>query len=458
MKRNQVVVPLVLFFVLILLVLNQLYWVHNMRKVYKQEFVELANQVAQQSVLREIAERSEKLGGWLVYSSNVGEVGDTSRYFVKKITTADSVYQFRIDKHDPYTKDKITQFVIKNIMPVNLSVLDSLFRAELRLHYPVSSSYFDYIDMEKHLVLQSGEKPDTKADYLTTDTIVMDIARSIAVVGHVEAPENVLLQKMQYQLLLSVLLILFSVGGLVFVVRTFVIQWRTERLRQNSVNAMTHEFKRPISGALAMVSTIPFYLQRNNTAKVLEYVGAIGTELDKLTAYTQRIQQISNNDKSTISLRLTQTEVLPFVESVAERFRAGSDQVNVSVSASAQACTWPLDQLHVANVLDNLIENALKYSDAGTKVELNVERIPDGIQVSVTDNGYGIPASEQKRIFERYYRVKDKRTVHKAGFGLGLTYCKSIMEAHGGVLTVQSELNKGSVFTCTFYEKKDITN
>lgn len=458
MKRNQVVVPVILLLLLLLLVLNQLIWIRNMYQMHQQELVDFANQVAEEAVLKELAQRTEKIGGCVVFASNLYDSKDTSRYFTKNLRTEDSTYVLRIDKHEAHINEKIVQFALKQDEPINLQVLDSLFYSKLAARYPVGDTYFDYIDLEGDSIIRTGEKEKSDRKYLQSDTLILDIVHSIAVVGHVEAPENVLLQKMQYQLLLSVLLILFSVGGLVFVVRTFVIQWRTDRLRQNSVNAMTHEFKRPISGALAMVSTIPFYLQRNNTAKVLEYVGAIGTELDKLTAYTQRIQQISNNDKSTINLRPAQTEVLPFVESVAERFRAGSDQVNVSVSASAQACTWPLDQLHVANVLDNLIENALKYSDAGTKVELNVERIPDGIQVSVTDNGYGIPASEQKRIFERYYRVKDKRTVHKAGFGLGLTYCKSIMEAHGGVLTVQSELNKGSVFTCTFYEKKDITN
>ena len=121
---------------------------------------------------------------------------------------------------------------------------------------------------------------------------------------------------MGYQLFLSVLLILITFVSLVYISRSFVLQWKTEEMRQESINAMTHEFKRPISGAVALASIIPHYLDKNETNKVIDFTKKIENELNKLSQYTLRIQQISNNNKQNVILEKNPIEIIPFFESL----------------------------------------------------------------------------------------------------------------------------------------------
>ena len=106
-----------------------------------------------------------------------------------------------------------------------------------------------------------------------------------------------------------------------------------------------------------------------------------------------------------------------------------------------------IDVVHFSNVIENIIENAIKYNINDTVViEIIVDDYEDKHKVSVKDNGIGVSAKSQNLIFHRYYRDKRSEVKNRLGFGLGLTYAKSIIESHGGKITVESELNKGSKF------------
>ena len=132
---------------MIMIIGIQLIWVQNMYQLHKQELKDYASQTAEVAVLREIAERTEEIGGYSVYSSNLNSLGDTARFLKKKVTTEDSTYTFTIDKNDVHTMDKIIQFVLKSFKPVNLNTLDSLFCSELNQRYKIGETYFDYIDL-----------------------------------------------------------------------------------------------------------------------------------------------------------------------------------------------------------------------------------------------------------------------------------------------------------------------
>jgi two-component system, OmpR family, phosphate regulon sensor histidine kinase PhoR len=455
MKSKHIIIPVVILLISLLIAANQAIWIRNMYDMHLQELRDYANQVAEKAVLMEISERSEKMGGFSVYATNIRNPSDTGRFFTKKLRTADSTYYLKIDKHDPYIMDKVTQFVIKNDMPVNLNVLDSLFRMNLKSRYAIKNSYFDYIDLEKHITLKSSKPVTADNNYLSTDTITLDIQKSIAVVGYVESPNNTILQKMLFQLALTVLLIICSIVGLFYVSRSFVSQWKLEKLRQSSINAMTHEFKRPISGAVAMVSLIPFYIKNKDWQKVSDYAGNTLTELNKLTAYTERIQQISNNDKGNIVLNRVAIELVPFFEGLKARYSSTSNEArNISVDIRINTAKKQLnaDLLHFSNVMDNLIENAIKYTEGNVAITVETADSGKGLEISIQDNGIGISDKELPLIFDKFYRSNRKETKNKFGFGLGLTYVKSIVEAHGGFITVQSKLNEGSVFTITWID------
>ena len=383
------------------------------------------------------------------------DFSSSSRYFTKSVTTEDSVYNFVVDKNDPFTMQKISQFVLKMYSPIVLERLGAITKERIRMKHDIGNVFFDYLDLNNKVNIESTKPVDISiTDYVYTDTIPLDIVSSIGVVGYIQNPRLGVLNKMRKQLAVSLLLTVIALIALFFISKSFIVQWKTEKMRQESVNAMTHEFKRPISSAVAMTSVIPFYLERGEQERALTFVKSIEIEMNKLTEYTKRIQQISNNEKQHVKMNRTDVEIVPFFEYLQKRYAVSEDHqrkviLNLMVETAKQVM-W-VDLLHFSNVMDNLLENAIKYTISPVvTIDINVTDTSNGLKVSIKDNGIGISASDKKHIFDKFYRVKRTETKCKTGFGLGLTYVKSIVEAHRGTISVISELNRGSEFIVIF--------
>ena len=193
-------------------------------------------------------------------------------------------------------------------------------------------------------------------------------------------------------------------------------------------------------------------MERNDVKKVLTYAENIENELTKLNHYTNTIKLISNSDKSKINISKTDVEILSFFDSLKQRFEIYENEeqkveVELNISLNTHKEIMHVDLLHFSNVIDNLIENAIKYNTNPTAiVDIIISDFDDALKIVVEDNGIGISEAHQKLIFDRYYRVKRNKSKNNIGFGLGLTYVKSIIESHGGNIMVDSKLGKGSKF------------
>jgi len=451
-KTRHIIINSLILVVLFAIIINQNVWLSNMYHLHQRELYAYSNQMMQEATLTEITERTETIGGYSVYSNNITNPNDSSRFFTKKIATEDSTYLFSIDKQDPNIMPKIIQFVLKDKLPINLEKLNKIFSAKINQSYKIENTYINYIDLIADTVIESNKSINTKnLRYFMTDTIPLDIINSIGVIGYVKVKNNEILNKMRNQLIISVLLIIIAIVCLLFISRSFILKWKTEKMRQDSVNALTHEFKRPISAAVAMASTIRYYLEKNEINKVLDYTQKIENELNKLTHYTKRIQQISNNEKENVQLNKTEIKISPIFESLQQKYSA--EDIDIKLNINTIKDIFNVDLLHFSNVMDNLIENAIKYnSNSSVKIDIEVSDISAGLKISVKDNGIGISSMDQKLIFDKFYRVKRNETKRKVGFGLGLTYVKSIIEAHGGDITVNSKLNEGSEFIINLKE------
>lgn len=450
-QTRQSIVKALVAIVLLAIILNQTFWLISMHNIYHTQLTDRINQSVQDAVWAELSERREEMGGFQAIYLSKSNYKDSPRYVNKEVVTADSIFNVIIDRQDIYSTEKIIQLAIMDIKPINLNNLSSIFNTIVSEHFAIKCSYFDYIDINSGTLIESN-KPlgNVGVEYHKTDTITLDINDSIAVVGYANISKNEILVKMLWQLILSVTLIIVAIVGIIYISRNFIWQWRTEMMRQDSIYAMMHEFKRPISAAMLKASLISYYFERNFTETALQYSESINEELVKLTKYIDTIKQISNSENIEIILNKTEVDINVLLSAIKARFKTVSDTeqtININLEMKSKKNVVYIDVVHFSNVIENLIENAIKYNTNNpVNIIITVSDFNNQHLISVKDNGIGIPTKGIKHIFRRYYRENQNKVKARPGYGLGLTYVKLIIEAHRGSISVESELNKGSRF------------
>lgn len=225
---------------------------------------------------------------------------------------------------------------------------------------------------------------------------------------------------------------------------------RVEETRRDFVANVSHELKTPI-GAIQLLSEAVEDAADDPEA-VLRFASRMQTESTRLAELVGQIIDLSRLQADNPLLRAELVQIDTVLARAVDRSRVSADKRNITlVLAGEHGCTvlGDADQLTVA--VQNLVENAVIYSEPGTRVTVATRRTTDGVdplvEVSVSDNGIGIPAQDLQRIFERFYRVDYARSRANGGTGLGLAIVKHTVAAHGGQVNVWSKVGQGSTFT-----------
>lgn len=450
MKINIKFLLFTAFFTLLIVVVNQVFWIYNMYASYQQELVIAVDACLEKAIYMEVAERMNISEGPFIFRhKTLNPNQDTSKFIVREIQTEDTTFTVEVARDDQNTDYKIIQFLFKNDNPISITKLNRYINQLLvEKGFSINASYIEYFDLKTHKVIQQN-RPKDILPFVTISTkiVPIDVLNTIGVKAFVESSPRPILKKMFFQLLLSVILIIIAFICLTYLIRTIFRQQKFEKMRQNFVNAMVHEFKRPISSAHAMINLVPYYLKKQDLGKVDVYLEDTKLEFDKLTAYIERIQRIGNNESDTISLDKTDVDVTSFFENIKTKNESNKHKtVNINLDLSTQKSTFQVDLLHFSNVVDNLVENAIKYSGDPARILIRVSNDNDHFKICVKDNGFGISDKDKKRIFDKFYRVNSKGARKQSGFGLGLTYVKAIVEAHGGTISVADAPEGGSEF------------
>jgi two-component system phosphate regulon sensor histidine kinase PhoR len=257
------------------------------------------------------------------------------------------------------------------------------------------------------------------------------------------------LKSLWVMMLVSLLLVLTIIAAFSYSVFTIIRQRKLSELKNDFINNMTHEFKTPISTiSLACQALSDKDIPRTNEM-YNDYIQIIGDENHRLGEMAEKILQTAILEKGNLHLR---PEAIDMHNLIADAIRKIAIQIEIRdgiISQSLQA-EHPLikaDKVHLSNVIYNLLDNANKYSPRKPHILVSTADADNGIYISVSDKGMGISKANQKRIFEKLYRVPTGDVHNVKGFGLGLSYVKFIVEKHGGSIQVESEPGKGSTFT-----------
>jgi two-component system phosphate regulon sensor histidine kinase PhoR len=258
-----------------------------------------------------------------------------------------------------------------------------------------------------------------------------------------------LLQQIWFILASSFVFILVIFFTFMWMMRSFLRQKKLSEMKTDFINNMTHEFKTPITTiALASEALRDPEVMKNDT-RLNRLAGVITEENKRLESQVERVLQMARHDRGDlkmlsekVDLHDALTEAVSQVALVLEE-RKG----RVNVKLDARNTDIVADKVHLANVIHNLLDNAIKYSPEEPDITLHTVNENGSIRIDISDKGIGMAADVQKRIFEKFYRVPTGNVHNVKGFGLGLSYVKTMVEAHGGHVSVKSAPGKGSTFS-----------
>ena len=242
------------------------------------------------------------------------------------------------------------------------------------------------------------------------------------------------------------------IGIFVFTIMIILRQKKLSDIKNDFINNMTHELKTPIS-TISLASQMLRDNTVSNTPKTIEHIsGIIFQESKRLTTQVEKVLQMAVFNEGKLKLKFKEVNINTLINSVVLNFelRVKSKNGELTSELKADPAVIRGDEVHITNVLFNLLDNAVKYSKEEPKITISTETDNDYVVVAVKDHGIGISKEHLGQIFERFYRVPTGNVHDVKGFGLGLSYVKIIVDAHKGKIKVDSAVNKGTKFMIYF--------
>ncbi len=249
----------------------------------------------------------------------------------------------------------------------------------------------------------------------------------------------------------SALFLLLIMGCFGFTLLALMKQKKLSDMKTDFINNMTHELKTPIATISIASEALKDDHVRSESVRVERFVNIIHDENKRLAGHVEKVLQAAQMDRGELNLKFVPTDAHELIETVADSLALQLEQKQGRIELCLEAHTSILqaDEAHFRNVLVNLLDNANKYSPDTPHIIVSTRNTAQALVLTIQDNGIGMTREAQKQIFEKFYRVPTGNRHDVKGFGLGLNYVKTIVEAHGGTVSVKSEQSKGSTFEVT---------
>ena len=258
--------------------------------------------------------------------------------------------------------------------------------------------------------------------------------------------------------LISISLITIIIGTFFYSIKIINNQKKITQIKSDFINNMTHELKTPIATiGLACEALKDKDIELNKPMKD-KFLSTITNENERLGKLVETVLQNTISDKGTPELKLEIFNIEEIIEKAMKSIQLSFDKKEGSIETDFMALNKIVeaDKLHITNVIYNLLDNSLKYSENKPHVKISTRDVIGGLVIRIKDNGIGIAKDNQEKIFEKLFRVPTGNIHNVKGFGLGLSYVKSIMELHQGSIKVESKLGHGSTFLISLKASKII--
>lgn len=334
---------------------------------------------------------------------------------------------------------------------INKNTLDSLLKTELEnrgIRAEYQYGVFDYNGNELIIDSVSNINKIRQSGFYTqlfTNDVLKTPHFLTVFFPH---QKGYLLKTMWMMLSTSVLLLIIIVWAFTFTIQTIFKQKKLSEVKNDFISNMTHELKTPISTiSLACEALTDKDMSANEEIRS-NYVGMINQENKRLGLLVESVLKSATWDKGDLKLEKEEFDLHQIIEEVSDNIliqvESKFGEIHKDLKAGMSLIT--ADQVHITNLIYNLLDNANKYSITTPEITISTKNVKEGILLIISDNGIGIKRENLNKIFEKFYRVPTGNVHDVKGFGLGLNYVKAIVDRHGGEISASSVFGKGTKF------------
>jgi two-component system phosphate regulon sensor histidine kinase PhoR len=472
LKKNSKYIQVIIFlssFALLGFLLVQLYWAKNTFNEKKNNFhtlfeicvTEIGDEL-REKILNESNYSIPKIGGNILPIQN---------RFGSKSEFSDTLKKISSSKKSISEKRKDLFRIINKKLALNINInLDkvlgekeviSLIEASLEKHGIKNDFHYSITDENGLLFLSNFENIDNSILERSTSYSVEFLNDDLFTEKRVF---TLYILKLRWSiaksftpvLILSMVLILIILGTFIYSIRVILNQKKNTRIKTDFINNMTHELKTPIATiGLACEALTDKNIKLDNTSQN-RFLKTIKSENERLGKLVENVLESSVSVKANPELKLEVFNIEEVIKKAIKSIQLSYNTRNGKIKTDflAQNKIIEADKLHITNVIHNLLDNSLKYSSKSPLVTISTRDVIGGLIIRIKDNGIGIAKDNHKRIFEKLFRVPTGDLHNVKGFGLGLSYVKSIIDLHNGKIMVESKLGNGSTFTVNLKSSK----
>ena len=269
---------------------------------------------------------------------------------------------------------------------------------------------------------------------------------------HFPGRSDVVFGPLRVVFLASILFTGLVLGCFAYTIWVIFRQKRLSEMKTDFINNMTHEFKTPIATISLAADSITSPKILSEPDKIRRFADIIRQENRRMNSQVEKVLQMALIDKKDVQLNLSAVDLHEVIAQVAANFSLQIEKRDghLTTELAAENPEIEADLTHVTSIINNLLDNANKYSPENPEIKITTRNRHSGVEVTVSDKGLGISKDARRLIFDRFYRVHTGNRHDVKGFGLGLSYVKAMMLAHRGSVEVHSELGKGSSFVLFF--------
>jgi two-component system phosphate regulon sensor histidine kinase PhoR len=251
------------------------------------------------------------------------------------------------------------------------------------------------------------------------------------------------------EILFSLLLTSIVVAAFVVMYRNLRAQQRLMQLKNDFISNVTHELKTPVATVSVALEALKDFHALENRERTKEYLSIAQNELARLTLMTDKILKASVFETQGVSFIVEHVNLHTIIEQVLSSMKLILEKKRISITyiPSGNDFEFEGSEVHMTNVIYNLVDNAIKYSGENTSIEIHLHNTADQLQFSIADHGIGIPPEYHKKVFEKFFRVPTGDVHNVKGYGLGLNYVTEVIRSHHGTITLNSSTGEGSCFT-----------